>query len=250
MKTSATLILAALALASAQVTYNATTGQYICSRPNSAFCAGDSFGTDIIIRCDANGRGQPGRCTNNLAGQFPLGVNPSLCWMSQPYSGDAACEKNCVVYASPSPFQLPPSVCTPYASGTGTGTGYVPRPTYPIGPPPRSSGNGTMTSTAGPSRPTGTGGGGGTGGGPAPSGNGTAPTSRGGGGGGGGGGGNGGGASSGRPTATSGSSPSGTRTPIPPSGTITNPTSVPTAAAVHNSVGSLVVAGIVAAYFI
>ncbi|KAI3534244.1 hypothetical protein CABS01_05816 [Colletotrichum abscissum] len=249
MKTSATLVLAASALASAQVTYNATTGQYICSRPNSAFCAGDSFATDIIIRCDANGRGQPGRCTNNLAGQFPLGVNPSLCWMSQPYSGDAACEKNCVVYASPSPFQLPPSVCTPYASGTGTGTGYVPRPTYPIGPPPRSSGNGTMTSTAGPSRPTGTGGGGGTGGGPAPSGNGTAPTSRGGGGGGGGG--NGGGGSSGRPTtATSGSSPSGTRTPIPPSGTITNPTSVPTAAAVHNSVGSLVVAGIVAAYFI
>ncbi|KXH66519.1 hypothetical protein CSAL01_09573 [Colletotrichum salicis] len=250
MKTYATLILAASALASAQVTYNATTGQYICSRPNSAFCAGDSFGTDIIIRCDANARGQPGRCTNNLAGQFPLGVNPSLCWMSQPYSGDAACEKNCVVYASPSPFQLPPSVCTPYASGTGTGTGYVPRPTYPIGPPPRLSANGT-TSTAGPARPTGTGGGGGgTGGGPAPSGNGTAPTSRGGGGGGGGGG-NGGGGSSGRPTATtSGSNPSGTRTPIPPSGTITNPTSVPTAAAVQNSVGSLVVAGIVAAYFI
>ncbi|KAJ0307055.1 hypothetical protein COL516b_004287 [Colletotrichum fioriniae] len=219
MKTSATLLLAVAALASAQVTYNATTGQYICSRPNSAFCAGDSFGTDIIIRCDANGRGQPGRCTNNLAGQFPLGVNPSLCWMSQPYSGDAACEKNCVVYASPSPFQLPPSVCTPYASGTGTGTG-----------------------------PTGTGGGGGTGGGPAPSGNGTAPTSRGGGNGGGNGG---GGGSSGRPTTTApGSSPSGTRTPIPPSGTITNPSSVPTAAAVHNSVGSLVVAGIVAAYFI
>ncbi|OHE91554.1 hypothetical protein CORC01_13151 [Colletotrichum orchidophilum] len=238
MKTSATLVLAASALASTQVTYNATTGQYICSRPNSAFCAGDSFGTDIIIRCDANGRGQPGRCTDNLAGQFPLGVNPSLCWMSQPYSGDAACEKNCVVYASPSPFQLPPSVCTPYASGTGTGTGYVPRPTYPIGPPPRHT-NGT--STFGPSssavRPTGTGGSG-----PAPSGNGTAPTSRSGGG---------GGSRPGSPTTTPGSSPSGTRTPIPPSGTITNPSSVPTgAAAVQNSVGSLVVAGIIAAYFI
>ncbi|KZL72086.1 hypothetical protein CI238_00953 [Colletotrichum incanum] len=239
MKTSAAVVLAVSALASAQVTYNATTGQYICSRPNSAFCAGDSFGTDIIIRCDANGRGQPGRCTNNLAGQFPLGVQPALCWQSQPQSGDAACEKNCVVYAD-RPFQLPPSVCTPYATASGTVAG--PTTTYPIGSRP-STNNGTTGRTTALSstvrvsssspRPTGTGTGS-TGGGANPSGNGTAPTtSRGGGGGG------------------NSGSPSGTRTPIPPSGSITGgPVTVPTAGAVQNTAGYLAIAGLVAAYLI
>ncbi|KAK1970393.1 hypothetical protein LY78DRAFT_570046 [Colletotrichum sublineola] len=233
MKTSATLVLAASVLASAQVVYNSTTGQYLCSRPNSAFCAGDSFGTDIIIRCDANALGQPGRCTNNLAGQFPLGVQPALCWQSQPQAGDAACEKNCIVYAS-QPFQLPSSVCTPYATASGTGAG--PTVTFPVGPPRPSVSNGTISRTTArfpssvrlpsttrlPSsapRPTGTGGA------PSFSGNGTAPSTR--------------GASSG--------SLSATRTPISPSSSF-GPVTVSTAGAVQNAAGYLAVAGIVAAY--
>ena len=63
MKT--TLVLAATAaLASAQVTYDPATNKYKCAKPNVAYCAGDSLGTDIIIRCDANGNGQPGRCSD------------------------------------------------------------------------------------------------------------------------------------------------------------------------------------------
>ncbi|WDK20297.1 hypothetical protein CGRA01v4_11584 [Colletotrichum graminicola] len=234
MKTSATLVLAASA--------NSTTGQYLCSRPNSAFCAGDSFGTDIIIRCDANGFGQPGRCTNNLAGQFPFGVQPALCWQSQPRSGDAACEKNCIVYAS-QPFRLPPSVCTPYATASGTGAG--PTLTTPVGPSRPVVTNGTtsrtialssslrlpssvgLSSTTRPlssvTRPTGTGGA------PSSSGNGTAlSTSRGGG---------------------SSGSLSATRTPIPPSSSV-RPVTVSTGGAVENTAGYLAVAGLVAAYFI
>ncbi|KAK1982395.1 hypothetical protein LZ30DRAFT_590630 [Colletotrichum cereale] len=249
MKTSATLVLAASALASAQVVYNSTTGQYLCSRPSSAICAGDSLGTDIIIRCDANGFGQPGRCTNNLAGQFPPGVQPALCWQSQPRAGDAACEKNCIVYAS-QPFRLPSSVCTPYATASGTGVG--PTPTLPVGPSWPSVTNGTtIRTTALPSsarfpssvvlpssmrlsstarlpssapRPTGTGGG------ASFSGNGTAlSTSRGGGGGSG--------------------SLSLTRTPISPTSSI-GPVTVSTGGAVQNTAGYLAVAGLMAAYFI
>jgi len=230
MKTSATLVLAASALSSAQVVYNSTTGQYICSRPNSAFCAGDSLGTDIIIRCDANGFGQPGRCTNNLAGQFPLGVQPALCWQSQPQAGDAACEKNCIVYAS-QPFRLPSSVCTPYATASGTGAG--PTITFSVGPSRPVVTNGTTRrTTAIPSsvrllssapQPTGTGGV------PSSSGNGTAlSTNRGGG---------------------SSGSLSATRTPIPPSSSV-RPVTVSTGGAVENTAGYLAVAGLVAAYFI
>ncbi|TIC92587.1 hypothetical protein CH35J_010464 [Colletotrichum higginsianum] len=259
MKTSATLVLAASALASAQVTYNSTTNEYVCSRPNSAFCAGDSFGTSIIIRCDANGRGQPGSCTNNLAGQFPVGVQPALCWQSQPQAGDAACEKNCVVYAD-RPFRLPAAVCTPYATPSGTA---APTTTYPFGPFP-SANNGTSSRTTALSstvrfpsssrvtsapRSTGTGTGG-TGVGPVPSGNSTTPTSS-----------RGGGSNSTAPTSSRGGggggsgSASGTRTPIPPSGSATGgpttgPTTVPTAGAAQNAVGSLAIAGLVAAFFI
>ncbi|KAL0942462.1 uncharacterized protein CTRU02_200348 [Colletotrichum truncatum] len=138
MKSPAAFVLAISALASAQVIYNATTNEYICSRPNAQWCAGDSFDTDIIIRCDAQGRGQPGRCTNNLAGYFPLGVNPSLCWQSTLEAGDAACEKNCIVYTNP-PFLLPPNICTPYATPTGSQTIGTARP------PPSGTGVGVAT---------------------------------------------------------------------------------------------------------
>ena len=40
-------------------------GKTVCPKdlPNGAFCAGDSLGTDIIIRC-TNGVAQAGRCGN------------------------------------------------------------------------------------------------------------------------------------------------------------------------------------------
>lgn len=58
----------------------------------------------------------------NLAGQPPLGNHPALCHQSSPTAGDAACEKNCVVYpASGKPFTLPASECTvPGAEPTTT----------------------------------------------------------------------------------------------------------------------------------
>ncbi|GKT50332.1 uncharacterized protein ColSpa_10513 [Colletotrichum spaethianum] len=232
MKTSAAVVLVASALASAQFMYNSTIGRYNCPRPNAAFCTSDSLRTDVIIRCDANGHGLAASCSNNLAGQFPPGVlQLARCWQSQSQSGDAACEKNCIVYAA-QPFQLPSSVCTPYATASGTGAG--PSTTNPIAPQP-STNNGTNTSSVlcavaygnrnrplrwwtWPSA-----------GGPSPSGNGTVPTESGG---------------------DSGSA-SGTRTPIPPSKSITGGiTPVPTAGAVQNSAGYLALAGLVAAYFI
>lgn len=62
MKTAAALLAASASLAAAQVTFN--NGTYQCAQANVAYCAGSSLGTDIIIRCDANGKGQPGRCTD------------------------------------------------------------------------------------------------------------------------------------------------------------------------------------------
>ena len=63
MKNSALIVILASAMAvSAQVTLD--NGTYTCSKPNVAFCAGDSMKTDIIIRCDSTGRGQPGRCSD------------------------------------------------------------------------------------------------------------------------------------------------------------------------------------------
>ncbi|KAF9882011.1 hypothetical protein CkaCkLH20_00047 [Colletotrichum karsti] len=279
MKTTSAIILAVSAVASADVTYNATTGEYICSRPNAQWCAGGSFESDIIIRCNAQGRGQPGRCTNNLAGQPPIGVNPSLCWQSTADAGDAACEKNCVVYAD-TPFRLPGSVCTPYSSVSGTQSLPVGRPTGPV----PQTGSGSVSRSA--ARPTSTGGVGsgpgrgngtairvsstpgvappprpmsiiGTGGGGGGRGNGTTPsTTRGGG----------GGVAPGNPTTAPGQSgspgfpgqpgqpgssiPSGTRTPVPPSNTPTGPSTVPTAAAAQNTVGYLAVVGVFAAYFL
>ncbi|KAK4153904.1 hypothetical protein C8A00DRAFT_14905 [Chaetomidium leptoderma] len=129
MKTTSILgaVLASAAVASAQVKYE--DGKYICEQENAAYCAGDSMGTDIIIRC--NGKvGQPGRCTNNLAGQPPLGVKPALCWQTSPTSGDAACEKNCVVYGSSGnyngTFTLPADACTPTYTAISSSSATVP----------------------------------------------------------------------------------------------------------------------------
>lgn len=93
MKTSAILITAAAALVSAQYTVEAD-NTYKCDKPNTNYC----IGGDIILRCDTNGTGTPGRCSANLSGYPPAGGLAS-CYESAQGAGDAACEKN-VSYTS------------------------------------------------------------------------------------------------------------------------------------------------------
>lgn len=87
MKTAA-IILAAAALASAQAPPEGT-NKVNCAKPNANYC----LSGDIIIRCDANGLGTAGRCSDNVAGYPPLG-GVAECWQSSKTSGDAACQKN------------------------------------------------------------------------------------------------------------------------------------------------------------
>jgi hypothetical protein len=62
-------VLASAAVASAQLT--GEEGNFVCGQEDAAYCAGDSLGTDIIIRC--NGKvGQPGRCSNVSPPGLPL----------------------------------------------------------------------------------------------------------------------------------------------------------------------------------
>jgi hypothetical protein len=91
---SAILVVLSAALASAQFTINSTTDAITCyGNPNGAYCASDSLGSPIIIRCN-NGTGQAGNCNDNTAGDFPFGdTGGSLCWQTSTSSGDAACEK-------------------------------------------------------------------------------------------------------------------------------------------------------------
>jgi len=229
-------------LTTAQVVFNNNTGQFDCALANANFCAGDSLGTDIIIRCNNASIGQPGRCTDNLAGQPPLGVNPALCYESSPTAGDAACEKNCILYPEgpgSSPSQLPASECTASGSGGGGNTTATATATASVTASPSMSmsvpGNGTVipppTGTGTGVGPTATGGGGGGGGGGS------------GGGGSGGGGDNGGGGSGGGGSGGGGSGGgSGSET-------ITGGEVVPTAAAAFHGVGALAAAGGFAVYF-
>ncbi|KAH8881568.1 hypothetical protein GQ53DRAFT_848135 [Thozetella sp. PMI_491] len=139
MKNTAFLLLASAVAVSAQLTLENNT--YTCGKPNVAYCAGDSLKTDIIVRCDNKGHGQPGRCGDNLAGQPPVGNTPSLCVQSDEIVGDAACEKNCVVYAA-SAWTLPTDECTPTftASSTASASGSTSY-SHPIG---------SLTSTSAP----------------------------------------------------------------------------------------------------
>lgn len=95
MKYTAALLIASAAFTSAQVTYNATTGKFICpaNAPNGNFCASsNNQETNIIIRC-TNGVGQPGNCNDNLAGRPPTGVRYSPCFETNNLVGDAACSR-------------------------------------------------------------------------------------------------------------------------------------------------------------
>lgn len=234
MKTSAIIVAVTAALVSAQAPPEGT-NKVSCAKPNANYC----LGGDIIIRCDANSVGVAGRCSDNVAGYPPLG-GVAECYQSSETAGDAACQKNCVVYAQPS-FTLPASQCTPSftASATasvattlsssvvesssvsviyttvvnGTVTTTVPCTTVPVVPSTTPAGPVKTTTPAGPA---------GTGVPPPP------PPPAGG---------------------NNGTAPSGTNTPVGP--TSAGPSTIPTNAAVANrATGALAVMGLVAAAFL
>lgn len=155
---------------------NNQTNQYDCAGANANYCASGSLEGDIIIRCNGSSVGQPGRCTDNLAGEPPLGVNAALCWQSSDTAGDAACEKDCIVYPEQSgrqPFSLTGGNCPSNATNNGTTASsapFVPStsaaattvPPYPtnttgtLGPGPTSPYPTNTTGTGMPVPPTGT----------------------------------------------------------------------------------------------
>ncbi|KAG5919727.1 hypothetical protein E4U61_000613 [Claviceps capensis] len=88
-----------------------------CAKPNANYC----LGGDGILRCGADSIGIQGRCSDNVAGYPPFGGMAS-CQESSELAGDAACVKNCVVYAA-QPYTLPAHKCTPSYTATGSHTG-------------------------------------------------------------------------------------------------------------------------------
>ncbi|KAG5992781.1 hypothetical protein E4U54_003559 [Claviceps lovelessii] len=124
-----------------------------CAKANANYCVNG----DIILRCDGNKVGVRGRCSDNVSGYPPVGGLAS-CYQSSPDAGDAACEKNCVVYADKQ-FTLPADKCTPSnvapsststpSTATATGTGPVPTstpaPTKPVPEHPFPIHNSTTT---------------------------------------------------------------------------------------------------------
>ncbi|KYK60402.1 hypothetical protein DCS_01539 [Drechmeria coniospora] len=106
MKNSA-FFAATLAAVAASATGIDDADKVNCARPNANYC----IGGDIILRCDENSIGTKGRCSANVSGYPPFG-GTAECFESSEEAGDAACQKNCVVYAEPS-FTLPADRCTP-----------------------------------------------------------------------------------------------------------------------------------------
>lgn len=223
MKTSAIIVAVTAALVSAQAPPEGT-NKVTCAKPNANYC----YGGDIIVRCDANGVGTAGRCSDNVAGYPPLG-GVAECWQSTETSGDAACQKNCVVYAQPSSFTLAASQCTPSFTASATS---APATTLSSAVATGSASasviyttvvNGTVTTTVPCTTLTGT---------PTttpagPAGTGVPPP----------------------PPANNGTAPSGTNTPVGP--TSSGPSTIPTNAAVANrATGALAVMGLVAAAFL
>ncbi|KFY86539.1 hypothetical protein V500_07570 [Pseudogymnoascus sp. VKM F-4518 (FW-2643)] len=137
MKFSTALIISASAALTSATgpDYDPTTGKWTCHVPDAVYCAGDSLKTNIIIRCTGL-VGQPGNCNDNLAGEPPVGVQPTLCYAPELHK--AACAKNCIVYGGSGnldgTFPLPADVCTP--TETSTSTSYsVTAPTLTVTPP-------------------------------------------------------------------------------------------------------------------
>jgi len=115
MRTTGLLVVAAAAAAHAG--YTEKDGKYICEEPNASYC----LGGDIILRCDAYGVGTPGRCSDNLSGYPPAGGVAS-CYEKAGTHGEAACEKNCVVYYIGAPYTLPAELCHPSQTSSAVDT--------------------------------------------------------------------------------------------------------------------------------
>jgi hypothetical protein len=107
MKTAIVAFATSLAVAHAQGGPEPGDVPINCAQANANYC----FGGDIILRCDENGMGLRGRCSANLVGYPPSGGS-ATCWESSVEAGDAACQKNCVVYAD-EPFTLSTDECEP-----------------------------------------------------------------------------------------------------------------------------------------
>ncbi|ELR02858.1 hypothetical protein GMDG_05791 [Pseudogymnoascus destructans 20631-21] len=158
MKLSTALLISASAALSSATgpDYNPETGKWTCHVPDAVYCAGDSLKTNIIIRCTGL-VGQPGNCNDNLAGEPPLGVQPTLCYA--PHLHSAACVKNCIVYGGSGNlngvFTLPVDVCTPTPVEPTSTTTTKPEPTATTTKPePTTTTKPEPTTTAKPTEPT------------------------------------------------------------------------------------------------
>lgn len=108
MKTAAAAVILAASLAAAEPQHALPSGAKInCTKPNATYC----MGGDIILRCDANATGTPGRCSDNVSGYPPAG-GIAQCWESSRDAGDAACQKN-VSLTNPSCL-----LCSPHLGNT------------------------------------------------------------------------------------------------------------------------------------
>ncbi|KAK3403128.1 hypothetical protein B0T20DRAFT_328803, partial [Sordaria brevicollis] len=119
MKTFTNLAaLAALAvIANAQLII--VDGQTRCSLPDGSYCAGG-----LLVRCDGIYPLPAVNCNDELIGAVPVGNDGrASCWQEDANTGNAACQKNCVVYARPEPFPLGADECTPYFPATTTDAG-------------------------------------------------------------------------------------------------------------------------------
>ncbi|KAM3436153.1 hypothetical protein MY4824_004458 [Beauveria thailandica] len=117
---AATFILAAGLVAAEPQHHALPSGTKInCAKANASYC----MGGDIILRCGPDALGEPARCSPaNVSGYPPPPAGAvAECWESSRDAGDAACQKNCVVYAQ-DPFTLPADKCTPAAAQTGHST--------------------------------------------------------------------------------------------------------------------------------
>ncbi|KJZ68713.1 hypothetical protein HIM_11891 [Hirsutella minnesotensis 3608] len=107
MKSSSVFVAAAAAAGRVAASGASDVTEMKCAKANANYCVAG----DIILRCNDKAIGTPGRCSANLSGYPPSG-GVAECWESAKGAGDAACQKNCVVYAE-SPFTLPSDQCTP-----------------------------------------------------------------------------------------------------------------------------------------
>lgn len=127
MRTTGLLVVAAAVAAHAN--YVEKDWEYVCEQPNASYC----LGGDIILRCDAYGKGTPGRCSDNIPAGYPPVGGVASCYEKPGTHGEAACEKDCVVYYTGAPYTLPAELCHPsHPSTTATVDTLTTIYTYPV----------------------------------------------------------------------------------------------------------------------